>query len=71
MKDGFPIWAVYDHPKDFPDCYVARLFDNDRATDAILVASDVELIRRHFRENGLTCIARHPDDDPVIMETWL
>jgi hypothetical protein len=70
------MWTIYDHPSDFPDKYVARLFEVDaggpRPTDNFIAVSDVEELRQMFLEHfALTCISRSPEDDPKIVETWL
>lgn len=75
------IWTIYDHPRDFPDNFVARKFLNDMPTDEILVASNLleirELIQNLSSESAIpiaspSCrIARSPEDDPNIVESWL
>ena len=70
------MWAVYDHPKDYPDKYVARRFDASRdgakVSNSIIIAGDLETLRTILAiEMQLTCIPRDPADDPVIMETWV
>jgi hypothetical protein len=39
-----------------------------KATDNTIVADDLEDIRRHMVMLGLTCLTRHPSDDPVIVD---
>lgn len=65
------IWTIYDHPRDFPDAYVARRFEYDRATGDVMLSADLGSLRDAFQASGLVCITRHPTDDPVILETWL
>ena len=70
------IWTVYDHPLDYPNDFVARRFEigagGHRPTASIIVAPDLETLRRIFlTEMHLTCLARHPADDPKIVECWL
>lgn len=65
------IWTVYDHPSDFPDKFVARLFLYDRPTEHAIVADSVEELRAIFRNYGLIALSRQPADDLVIMETWI
>lgn len=73
--DKLRIWTIYDHPSDHPDMYVARPHDviggGVVEIGEGIGSTDLEYIRRHMRSMGLTCLARHPDDDPVIVETWL
>ena len=69
--EGLTIWAIYDHPSDFPDTWVARRFVNDKVTSDVLVSTDLDTLRRHFARLGLVRLDRNPADDPVIVETWL
>lgn len=71
-----PMWTLYDHPVDMPDCpYVARLFEVDgdgvRTTSMTLWSESLEELRDALRRQGLTCLARSPEDDPKIIEVWL
>lgn len=69
---GLPIWVVYDHPRDFPSNYVARLFYGEEMTDMLLVCSDLERLRDEINRRGQTVkLMRSPGDDPVILETWI
>jgi hypothetical protein len=75
-RDALPMWAVYDHPSDYPDRFVARLFLVGRrgteATSSIIVAQTLEVLREILLvDMHLHRIERHPDDDEKIVETWL
>jgi hypothetical protein len=70
------MWTVYDHPKDYPHCFVARRFDVDatgaHASDSIIIAPTLEVLRDVLAfEMNLTPLARSPEDDAKIVETWL
>lgn len=65
------MWTIYDHPKDHPFHYVARRFVLDRPTADVIVDASLAALRRLFAERGLVCLDRAPDDDPVIVETWV
>lgn len=70
------MWTVYDRPRDYPDKFVARRFDIGKGTvqpsDSIIVAPDLETLRNMLEfEMHLTCLARSPEDEPQIVETWL
>jgi hypothetical protein len=69
------MWTIYDHPRDYPHCFVARRFlvyaGASKPTDEIVTAPDLEMVRRWCRFRGLACIPRDPNDDPKIVETWL
>jgi hypothetical protein len=70
---GMPLslWTVYDHPRDFPHCYVARRFVLDKPTGDYMTSADLEAIRKQLMHLGLTCMPRDPSDEPQIIETWI
>ena len=69
------MWTVYDHPKDFPDGFMARRSEIGGGvpvpvlTDDV-VTGDLRMIRECMARCGLVCLTRDPSDDPVIVETW-
>lgn len=71
------MWVVFAHPLDYPGLFVARrveiLAGRDRKTDDVLTAFTLEALRdRLVDEVGCSCpIPRSPQDDPVIVETWI
>jgi hypothetical protein len=73
--DLLSIWVIYDHPKDFPDAWVARQWlvgsGVHEATDVMLTAPKLDTLRGRMVALGLTCLARDPADDPCIVEAWL
>jgi hypothetical protein len=70
QRNGLFIWTIYDHPSDFPDKFVARCFHYDKPTEAFLLADTLDEIRRLIPQ-GLYRLDRQPNDDPVIVETWI
>lgn len=76
MSKILRMWTVYEHPSDFPDKFVARMFVVDengaRATASVIIAADIETLRDILAfEMSLVPISRAVLDDPVIVETWL
>lgn len=75
-NDMLSMWTIYDHPRDYPDTFVARRFEVGKgapgavATGDILLG-DLETLRKSFHMAGLYCLTGSPDDDPNIVETWL
>jgi len=73
--NGLPLWVIYDHPRDFPDAFVVRCQTVDGT--GVTIAPCARLFpslaraRAWLAQQGLTCLAREPEDDPVIVETWL
>lgn len=73
--DTLKMWTVYNHPSDFPNSYVARLFrigaGQAIATATVLLSDDLELLRKDLASAGLVRLSRAEGDDSVILETWL
>jgi hypothetical protein len=76
-RDMVSGWTVYDHPKDYPNTFVARFFvcrhgdPEPLPTDNHIVSPTLEDIRTIMRSAGLVPIRRLDDDDPKIVEVWL
>lgn len=68
-------YVVYDHPADYPDCFVVRAWEIRRGAIEPLpgrvvgVGDTLELARAHV-PGGLANIGRQPHDDKTIVEVW-
>lgn len=70
----FPLIVVYKNPRDYPDFYVARIWDGARnlPTDKLIMRETLQEIREDIKAIGFTIrLTRQPGDDPVIVETWI
>lgn len=69
------IWTVYADPTDYPGKFVARRFDVTKdgpvPSDNVIIVPTLGMVRHILDEMHLTRMARHPDDDPKIVECWL
>ena len=70
------MWTVYDNPNDYPGKFVARMFDirygQPHATQSIIIMDDLDKLREMLEfELHLTCLARSPEDDMKIVESWV
>lgn len=70
------MWTVYDHPRDYPNSFVARQWivedGRERPTANIIIAPDLGMLRELLlTQIHLQPIPRSPSDDPKIVETWL
>ena len=68
---GLEIWTVYNHPKDYPDNFVARKFIGETATNEVIIEDELETLRDRLTAMGLVKLMRMQGDDLVIVETWL
>jgi hypothetical protein len=74
--DALYLYVIYDHPKDHPNVFVARLWKSKAGesipTGEIMTCQSLDVIRDYMTfELHLTCLARMPEDDPTIVEVWL
>jgi len=62
------IWTIYNKPYDFPNLYVARLYDNEKPTQQFVTAETLDQVRKLI---PLTPIPRDPEDPPMVVESWI
>ena len=70
------MWTIYDHPSDFPDCFIARRWEvvdgfSAVATQDTRTSPKLDELRASFARDGLVSIQRMPLDDKIIVEVWL
>lgn len=69
-----PMAVIYDHPKDFPDVYLCRIWEGAgcHPTNKALQKSSPEKLREDILAAGFTArFPREEGDDKVILETWI
>ncbi|HEY6877760.1 MAG TPA: hypothetical protein VI299_07055 [Polyangiales bacterium] len=77
------VLAIYDRPRDFPECVVVRpwTFTPDgKLTPAQSVTTfnvselgprgAISAARTHCKRLGLTFLPRDAKDDPMLVESW-
>jgi hypothetical protein len=74
LRERLPVFVITDHPTDWPDFYVARLrlaLPKDTPMPLVIMDRDLERLQETMQALGLTKLMRSPEDDPVIVETWI
>lgn len=69
-----PMAVIYDHPRDFPDMYLCRIWEGAgcHPTNIALQKSSPEKLREDILAAGFNVrFPREMGDDPVILETWI
>lgn len=67
-----PAIVIYEHPKDYPEYYVARVFDGDKPTDTIILKPTLAAVQEDIRDNAnMVFFARGADDDKCIVGAWI
>lgn len=69
-KLAMPMVVVYCRPRDYPNSYVARVFNGNRPTNVVIVKDSLAEIRGALPD-GMIRLGRDANDDPVIVETWI
>lgn len=68
----FPQVAVYNKPEDYPDKAVARIFDNGKPTNVIMVADDPSDLRWNIRKyTNLVWCPRGKEDDLSLLGVYM
>jgi len=65
-----PMVVIYERPIDYPEHYVARLWDTDKPSCIIMVSPTYEELRNKMPK-GMINIKRSQIDDERIYETWI
>ena len=69
------MWTVYERPRDYACGFVARRFEitgkGPMPTQMTLKCLELEPIREKLARAGLIRLARNPEDERQIVETWL
>lgn len=66
-----PIIVVYNSPKDYKNKCIARLWDiHNKPSKYIVIKDDLDSLRNVIPKQMVRLI-RNPEDDPVIVETWI
>jgi len=72
---GLPMFTVTDHPSDHPEHYVARLglarSGGYEVTAFAILDTRLDGLRAILEALGFVKLDRSPQDDPVILETWI
>ena len=68
----FPVIVVYRHPQDYPDKYVARVFDIMRPTNAVVIRDTLQELQTDITQNtAKTFITRDERDEPCVVGSWV
>lgn len=69
---SLPMWTVTERPTDYPGHFVARLYVVPGAPHGcqyVIVGATLDDVRAQL-PCTLSCMPRHPSDDPIIVESW-
>lgn len=67
-----PIWTIYDHPRDYPEHFVVRLWYGLVCEQCVALFATAHEAREYIHSQGTWfCMRRAPTDDPKILESWL
>lgn len=67
-------WTIYDHPSDYPDFFVVRrwrILPGHLISEKNCLLADSLIEAREHIPTGFVRVDRQPEDDSVILETWI
>lgn len=68
----FPVIVIYKHPQDYPDKYVARVFDIMRPTNTVVIRDTLRELQTDISRNTAKAfIARDEKDEPCVVGSWI
>ncbi len=75
QTNALSMWVIYDHPTDYPDFFIVREHMITAGGQVLKSLFHTEFMtledaRTEIRP-GRICIPRDPNDDPVIVESWV
>ena len=68
------MFTIYRHPRDYPGGYTITEWESDRGrVERVGRLADTDSLEhaRALIPAGMQRLDRHPDDDAVIVETWI
>jgi hypothetical protein len=66
-----PLYVIYDHPRDFPEEFVCRVWYGEIAElSPFATAGSLKEIREALPP-GKVNLGRYDQDDPAICEVWI
>jgi hypothetical protein len=74
LRERLPMFTITDHPSDWPEFYVARLFltlPECEPMQVVIMDRDLDRLRETMVALGGVNIHREPGDLPVIVESWM
>jgi hypothetical protein len=75
IVDGMPIIAIYEKPAEYPEKFVARLWDTQngdyKPTEIAAVADTIREIRKKIPWQKMSPIVGSMKEDPCIVEFWI
>lgn len=68
-----PMWTIYDHPRDYPDKFVVRLWHGpDNSEPQVSTHETLGEARQSIvNQGGSGFLSPSPGEDPCIVETWI
>ena len=73
-RGAFPIWTIYDRPKDHPDGFIARMHEVTKGKSCATNrkhTGELEELRGIFWRAGMMKLTRDDKDEPQIVENWV
>jgi hypothetical protein len=64
-----PFIVIYEHPIDYSENYVARLFDINKPTNIVILSNDLQTLRNKIPK-GMVKFNREKEENKTIVESY-
>ena len=64
------VWAVFDHPNEHPESYVARRFLSNVPTEKFILSPKLEGIEQTLSSMGLIRVT-FKNENPKVIQLWI
>lgn len=68
----YPAIVIYENPSDYPEKYVARVFDIDVPTNIVMIKDTLAELQNDIREHtNMIFFTRGTEDVETIVGVWM
>ena len=66
-----PVIGIYKNPDDYPDKYVARIFDGGQASNTVVLSDSLEELMKDIDQTEMFFIERGKEDVPALVGAYM
>ena len=64
------MWAIFDHPNEHPENFVAKRFLNSVPTNDFIISVALEKVKQALADKGLVQV-QFKNENPKIIQIWM
>lgn len=63
--------GIYKNPDDYPDKYVARIFDGGQASNTVVLSDSLEELMKDIDQTEIFFVERGKEDVPALVGAYM